>query len=98
MKTMMTHNKKVKYGDKFCPGNVPFLVKEEDVAELVAAGLKIASQEADDNGDGDGGGGKTIDDMTKAELKAYAESKQIDLGEAKKNADIIAVIKAAEGE
>jgi hypothetical protein len=40
-----------------------------------------------------------LDSMTVAEMKEYAEANDIDLGEAKKKADILAVIKAAmEGE
>ena len=37
---------------------------------------------------------KTIDDMTVQELKAYAEENGIDLGDASKKEDILAVIKA----
>ena len=42
----------------------------------------------------EGGGG--IGDKTVKELKAYAAEKNIDLGEAKTKADIIATIEAAE--
>lgn len=37
-----------------------------------------------------------LDSMTIAQLKAYAETRGIDLGEAKKKADILAVIKGRE--
>lgn len=37
-----------------------------------------------------------LDEMTVPELKAYAEARGIDLGEAKKKADILAAIKTAQ--
>ena len=40
--------------------------------------------------------GKALDEMNVAELKAYAEARGIDLGEAKKKADILAAIKTAQ--
>lgn len=40
--------------------------------------------------------GKPLDEMNVAELKAYAEAHGIDLGEAKKKADILAAIKTAQ--
>lgn len=39
-----------------------------------------------------------LDGMTVAQLKAYAKENGIDLGEAKKKADILAVIKNAKGQ
>lgn len=39
---------------------------------------------------------KTIDEMTVPELKKYAKDNDIDLGEAKKQKDILEVIQAAE--
>jgi hypothetical protein len=58
----------------------------------------------DHDGDGKAGGAAdpvdvpagSVDDMTVAQLKAYAASAEIDLGEATKKADILAAIKAAE--
>lgn len=44
----------------------------------------------------DEGGEGGIGDMTVKELKAYAAEKNIDLGEAKTKADIVAAIEAAE--
>lgn len=41
---------------------------------------------------------KTLDDMKVDELKAYADGHNIDLGEATKKADILAVIQAASQE
>lgn len=41
---------------------------------------------------------KTIDEMTIAELKSYAKEKDIDLGEAKKQKEILEAIQAAEQE
>ena len=38
----------------------------------------------------------SVDEMTKAQLEAYAVEKNIDLGDAKNKADILAVIKSAE--
>lgn len=40
---------------------------------------------------------KALADMTLAELKAYAKRQEIDLGEATKKADILAILEAAEG-
>ena len=49
--------------------------------------------------DGSNDDADSLDSMTVAEMKEYAEANDIDLGEAKKKADILAVIKAAmEGE
>ncbi len=41
---------------------------------------------------------KTVDDMTVPQLRDYAASKQIDLGDATKKDDVIARIKAVEDE
>ena len=43
-----------------------------------------------------GAGSKSIDAMTVAELKTYAEANGIDLGEAKTKAEILAAIKETE--
>jgi hypothetical protein len=51
--------------------------------------------EKQDNGEGGEG---DIDGMTVKELKAYAEGKKIDLGEAKTKAEMIAVIAKPESE
>ena len=41
---------------------------------------------------------KTIEEMTVAELKKYAKDNNIDLGDAKKQKDILEVIQAAEND
>ena len=41
---------------------------------------------------------KTIDEMTVTELKKYAKDNDIDLGDAKKQKDILEVIQAAEND
>lgn len=43
-------------------------------------------------------GDKPLEQWTKAQLKAYAAARGIDLGEAKKNEEIVAVIKAADAQ
>lgn len=44
----------------------------------------------------DGSSDKPLDKRTKAELEAYAAEHSIDLGDASKKADVLAVIAAAE--
>jgi Rho termination factor, N-terminal domain. len=44
------------------------------------------------------GAEKQLEDMTAAELKAYAKEHEIDLGDATKKPDILAAIQAAEAE
>lgn len=57
----------------------------------VQAALEVAKKQQDETPEV-----KPIDKMTIAELKIYAEQNVIDLGEAKKKDDILAVIQAAQ--
>ena len=77
---------------------------EEEVARREAAkesdqDLAGTGQEDDeetaDEGDADDGESDDLDSMTKDELIAYAEEHEIDLGDAKKKADILAAIQFA---
>lgn len=70
---------------------------ELSVKAKCAANLdSIGEREPDET---NGESAANLDSMTVAEMKEYAEANNIDIGEAKKKADILAVIKAAmEGE
>lgn len=57
----------------------------------VQAALEVAKKQQDETPEV-----KPIDKMTIAELKSYAEQNAIDLGDASKRADILAVIQAVQ--
>ncbi len=59
---------------------------EDSAPETAVAEVTVADAAAAD----------PLAEMTVAQLKAYASKEKIDLGEASKKADIIAIIKAAE--
>lgn len=71
-----------------------FTPHDEDQADRLTRagclreGVVAKSAKADDDGDG-------LDGMKLDELKALAVAEEIDLGEASKKADIVAVIRAA---
>jgi hypothetical protein len=66
---------------------VKFVEEENDKDKLIAKGFKLIEEPKKKE--------KTVDEMTIDELKAYAESKGIDLGEATKKAEILAVVKGS---
>ena len=73
------------------PAHTPFEVEDADVESLVKDGaIVIVAPKAVETSD------KSFDAMKVDELRAYAESNNIDIGKAQKKADIIAAIKAAE--
>ena len=88
----------VKYKSVRYPAHTPFQVADEDVDSLVNSGAIVLvppqAKEAESEGDED----KRLDEMTVNELKAYATEKDIDISKVEKKADILAAIKAAEGE
>jgi hypothetical protein len=88
----------VKYKGVRYPAHTPFQVADEDVDMLVKAGaiVLVAPQAKAAKGEGDED--KSLDEMTVNELKAYAAEKEIDISKVEKKADILAAIKAAEGE
>lgn len=63
----------------------------KDIENLVVPQISEESQEPEVEE-------KSIDKMTVAELKEYANQHEIDLGEATKKDDILAVIKGAESD
>lgn len=76
-------------------------VEDKETADAVVATgyFELVEETADDNNDGgknDKSGEAAIDDMTIAQLKAYAAEKGIDLAGVSRRDDIIAKIKAAE--
>lgn len=74
--------------------SVPFTngIGETDKPHLIEWFREHGYTVEDEQQGGEGG----ISDMTVKELKAYAAEKNIDLGEAKTKADIVAAIEAAE--
>jgi len=70
------------------------IVNESDRKMWEQKGYKVVGSEPAKTGDE----GSGLGDMTIAKLKAYAEEKNIDLGDATKKADIVAAIEAAESE
>lgn len=81
----------VKYKGVHYPAHTPFEVEDADVEALVKDGAIVTvPPKAVENSD------KSLDTMKVDELRAYAESNNIDIGKATKKADILAVIKAAE--
>lgn len=72
----------------------PFvLINEED---FDATKHRPYDESAEGAGDG-AAGSKSLDEMTVAELKAFAEAEGIDLADAKKKEDIRAAIDLAQG-
>ena len=88
----------VKYKGVRFPAHTPFQVADEDIDSLVKSGAIVLvapqAKAAESKGDKD----KSLDEMTVNELKAYAAEKEIDISKVEKKADILAAIKAAEGE
>lgn len=80
-----------KYKGVNYPAHTPFKVDDVDVPGLVQQGAIVTVPPAAVETPH-----KSIDDMKVDELKAYAESNNIDIGKAQKKADILAAIKAAE--
>lgn len=65
----------------------PVVINETDLEDYLSKGYKIAS-------DNDSGANETeLENMKLPELKAFAETNSIDLGEATKKADIVECIK-----
>lgn len=94
----MAYTIKVNNNSEFCgkgAGGVQFANGEArtDSARMAAWFREHSGYTVTEEG---GATSKTIDAMTVAELKAYAEANGIDLGEAKNKAEILAVIKEAE--
>lgn len=81
----------VKYKGVSYPAHTPFTVEDKDVEALVKDGAIVTvPPKTVKNSE------KSFDDMKVDELKAYAESNNIDISKASKKADILAAIKAAE--
>lgn len=89
-----------KYKGVRYPAHTPFHVADEDVDSLVSSGaiVLVPPQVKEAEGEGQENEGKNLDEMTVNELKAYAAEKEIDISKVEKKADILAAIKAAEGE
>ena len=81
----------VKYQGVSYPAHTPFKVRDEEVPALIKDGaIVIVPPKAEPKAT------KSLDAMKVDELKAYAESNNVDISAAQKKADIIAAIKAAE--
>ena len=80
-----------KYKGVSHPAHTPFTVEDKDVESLVRDGaiVTVPPQAVPQSSE------VSIDNMKVDELKAYAESNNIDIGKAQKKADILAAIKAA---
>ena len=76
-----------------CGGVVPEGADAEHLAHLISVGLVSKVEVADEVAPA---GAKGFDGMTVAELKEHAAARGIDLGEAGKRDEILAVIKASE--
>jgi hypothetical protein len=87
-------------GDKnIIPGGVPVkLTKLESDHPEIQSHFELGDLELAEVGDTEGvsDGDVTLDDMTLAQLNECAAGNKIDLGQATKKEDIIAIIKAAE--
>ena len=81
-----------KYKGTFYPAHTPFVVDDQDVESLIQQGAIVTIPPHPIVPEGDK---KSIEEMTVAELVAYAEEHSIDLGRASKKADILAAIEAA---
>lgn len=80
------------------PGADPVEVKAADLEHFeIKAAIEKKDLVVEDETDKETGS-KSLEDMTIAELKAYAAEKEIDLGVATRKDDILAAIKAAEAE
>lgn len=100
---------KVKVDGKYYSGDdvIPTdKIGEEDIKKLIAARFirKINLNEKSDNGDGDGtgngagnGGEKSLEEMTKKELKAKAKELNVDVGFTDNEDEIRKKIKEAQG-
>lgn len=79
-----------KYKGVSYPAHTPFTVDDADIETLVCDGaiVIVAPKPVQSSN-------KSIDEMKVDELRAYAESNNIDISDAHKKADIIAAIKAA---
>ncbi|MGV9818418.1 hypothetical protein [Nocardia xishanensis] len=81
----------------------PEFAQEAAVVEVESSAEELAGDAGEGQGEGDGGDGsnpdaeKPSDSWTIAQLSTYADAHSIDLGEATKKADILAVIQAATG-
>lgn len=86
----------VKYDGIKYPAHKPFYVRDSDVEALVAKGaivttppaVKLEPEEIIEET-------KSVEDMTVAELKAYAAENEIDISKAERKAEILATIKRA---
>jgi hypothetical protein len=87
-----------KYKGVRYPAHTPFQVADEDVDSLVKSGAIVLVAPQAKAAEGEGDEDKSLDEMTVNELKAYAAEKEIDISKVEKKADILAAIKAAEGE
>ena len=87
-----------KYKGVRYPAHTPFQVADEDVDSLVKSGAIVLVAPQTKAAEGEGDEDKSLDEMTVNELKAYAAEKEIDISKVEKKADILAAIKAAEGE
>ena len=88
----------VKYKGVRYHAHTPFQVADEDVDSLVKSGAIVLVPPQDKAAESKGDEKKSLDEMTVNELKAYAAEKGIDVSKVEKKADILATIKAAEGD